>query len=155
MMNRRDLLLIRGKPNADESLMGYIIRLTERNGYPSPSWIVKRAELNYGINRSCSFVYKSPETLSGLSHLTGASISELAAITYSPEKSYRYDSCLFYGNVLHQSFVRLGYPKLCPHCLSESPYCRRVWDLPAATTCLKHKCLLMDECPSCMRRISW
>lgn len=148
-------LLRSGKPKDDESLMGYIIRLTEQNGYPSPSWIVKKAELHHEMNRSCSFVYRSPETLKALSDLTGTDISELASLTYSPESRRKYDDCLFYGNVVHQSFIRLGYPKICPRCLSESLHCRRIWELSAVTTCLKHRCLLIDECPNCMRCISW
>jgi hypothetical protein len=155
-MESKDQRLLRsGKPKDDESLMSYIIRLTEQNGYPSPSWIVKRAELHYGMNRSCSFVYRSPETLKTLSGLTGTDISELASLTYSPESKRNYDGCLFYGSAIHQSYIRLGYPKICPKCLSESLHCRRIWELSAVTTCLKHRCLLIDECPNCMRRISY
>lgn len=153
MTNRSDLLLIRSKPKADESFMGYIIRLTEQNGYPSPSWIIQKAELNYGINHGCSFVYKLPEPLKAMSNLTGANITELTSITYCCPSEYKY--CLFYGSTIHQSCIRLGYPKICPRCLSESPHCRRIWELSAVTTCLKHRCLLIDECPNCTRRISW
>jgi hypothetical protein len=155
MGSKSQRLLRSGKPKDDESLMGYIIRLTELNGYLSPSWIIKRAELHYGINRGCSFVYRSPETLKALSDLTGIGISELVQITYISDNRDNYKDCLFYDRAIHRSYIRLGYPKVCPRCLSESLHCRRIWELSAVTTCLKHRCLLIDECPNCTRRISW
>jgi len=51
--------------------------------------------------------------------------------------------------------IRLRYPKICPACLSESAYVRKIWDLAPVTACPIHKCVLLDECPRCMKRISW
>lgn len=131
----------------DESLMGYIIRLTEQNGYPSPSWIISRTRLSSRVTRSCSFVYSSPETFRCLASLTGATIPELASTAYHHD--------LFSGLPVPPSSTRLSQPKICPGCLTESLYCRRVWDLFAVTTCPKHKCFLLDECPNCNMPITW
>lgn len=140
-------LLRSGKPEADESLMGYIIRLTEQNGYPSPSWIISRTGLASGVTQSCSFVFASPNSFRFLSSLTGATISELASTAYHNH--------LFSGLPTPSASVRLCSPKICPGCLTESPYCRRTWDISAVTTCPRHKCLLIDECPNCKRHITW
>lgn len=140
-------LLRSGKARTDESLIGYIIRLTEQNGYPSPTWIISRAHLASQITRSCSFVFSGPDYFRFLSSLTGVTISELALTAYHNH--------LFSGLPTPPASMRLCYPKICPDCLSESPYCRRTWDLSAVTTCPKHKCLLMDECPNCKKHITW
>lgn len=155
MISENQRLLRSGKPKTDESLMGYIIRLTEQNGYPSPSWIINRARLTPSLNRFCSFVFRSPEAFRLLSDLTGTSISELSSTAYPRATEYSFGYHLFFGVPIHPYSMRLGYPKVCPACLSESLYCRRMWDISVVTTCLKHKCLLIDECPNCKRQITW
>jgi len=148
-------LLRTSKPKADESFMGYIIRLTERNGYESPSWILEMAELNCGASSpSCSFSFGASERFNLLAKLTDTNISELLSITY-PLANVEHDYCLFFDNIIPRYCLRLGRPKICPECLLESSYCRRIWDLSIVTTCLKHKCLLLDECANCESFISW
>lgn len=135
--------------------MSYIIRLTEQNGYTSPTWIIRKAELASGISRHCSFVFGEPEQLRLLSNLTGSSISDLAAAAYPRDNQYYPSRYMFFDLAVNYYSIRLTYPKICPLCLSEDPYCRRIWDIVGVTTCPKHKCLLIDECPNCMRRITW
>lgn len=59
------------------------------------------------------------------------------------------------GGSVPQYMIRLRYPKLCPECLQETAYARKFWDLAPITTCPKHRCLLIDECPGCGKRLSW
>ena len=42
---------------------------------------------------------------------------------------------------------------MCPKCLIDFGYCRRVWDCSLVTACPLHECLLLDSCPKCRRRI--
>lgn len=44
--------------------------------------------------------------------------------------------------------------KYCPDCLKEGKYHRYHWCFHPVTVCLKHHCYLLDECPSCKRKIS-
>src|SRR2546423_1288335 len=68
-------LLRAGRPRADESLMGYIVRLTEQNCYETPSWILKIAGLEYRqLHDKCVFISKSLEGIKRLAQLF--SISE-------------------------------------------------------------------------------
>lgn len=155
MTDRTDFLLVRGKPNTDESFIGYIIRLTEQNGYDSLSWILRMANLDCGkMGTSYGFVFGKPESFSLLTKLTCISLSELASITY-PLADGLYFDCLFFGNIVPKSCIQLRYAKLCPVCLLESSYSRRIWDFALVTTCLKHKCLLIDECPNCGKPLTW
>lgn len=60
-----------------------------------------------------------------------------------------------YGAPVPQYMLRARHPKVCPACLREDRYARRIWDLSPVTTCPLHRCLLLDECPNCSRRLSW
>lgn len=44
--------------------------------------------------------------------------------------------------------------QFCPHCLQEAAYHRLIWLPIAVTTCLKHHCLLLNECPTCHQALS-
>ncbi|MGN7165253.1 TniQ family protein [Paenibacillus cellulositrophicus] len=43
--------------------------------------------------------------------------------------------------------------KYCRHCLKEQYYHRLKWDVNLISVCLKHKCLLIDRCPSCGKEV--
>jgi hypothetical protein len=148
-------LLRTGSPKADESLMGYVVRLTEQNGYETPLWILKMAGLVSNKALGCSFIFKSSECLYRLTQITGASMTKLESLIYPPAETTPDTHCLFFRLPIPRYLVRPARPKVCPICLSESNYCRRVWELSIVTVCLKHKCLLIDECPSCKRNIRW
>jgi hypothetical protein len=149
-------LLRTPKLRADESFMGYIIRLAEQNGYDSPAWILKLSQLNeQALTQACPFVYKSPESLWLLSHLSGNDISELASLTCRPVSNQLYEVSLFFGVPVQRLCILPGRPKVCPECLREAAYCRRAWEFVLITVCPLHRCLLIDECPNCKQRITW
>ncbi|PYS47912.1 MAG: hypothetical protein DMF68_14755 [Acidobacteria bacterium] len=51
--------------------------------------------------------------------------------------------------------IRPKHLKVCPQCLSESAHIRRIWEFALVTACPIHKCLLLDKCPNCGKRITW
>jgi hypothetical protein len=80
-----------------------------------------------------------------------------------------------WDELLH-NFKRGGYPigvvgrphyktpgiRVCPKCLKEDiiPYFRKIWRIGAVTACNKHRCLLVDRCPTCgahidPKRVRW
>lgn len=150
-------LLITRKPYPDESFMGYILRLTEKNAYESLSWIFQIASLNYEESRQgCMLAFGTSENLARLANLAGISPTELSRLTYRcVPASDGLPLHYFFGQPVSQGLIRSSRPKICPDCLSESLYCRRVWEFSAVTACPAHRCLLIDECPKCKRRISW
>jgi hypothetical protein len=150
-------LLVRPKPRSDESFMGYILRLTERNGYLTPSWILEASGLQHKqLHKSSFLIHGKRESLTPLARLLGVDIDDLTQITYKSvrgaEHSDLYD---FFGQPVRQYLIRPARPKICPGCLSGSQHCRRVWEFTAVTTCPKHKRQLIGECPRCNKRLSW
>lgn len=150
-------LLISGKPYSDESFMGYILRVTEKNGYESLSWIFQIVDMDYQHPRQgCAIAFEASSYLTRLAQLAGISSAEIIRLTYpsipsSEEKSLH----LFFGQSVRQYLIQSNHPRICPACLSESQYCRRIWEFSAVTTCPTHRQRLIDECPRCNKRVSW
>lgn len=148
--------MLREKPYSDESLLGYIIRLTALNGYDTPTWITKCAKLGY-IGHQCSFVLNDNVNLEPLARLSGTSVNELQSLLYksSDGSNGKFASRLIFGQSVSSYVIRIWEPKICPACIRESEYCRKVWDLTPITACPIHKCLLLYKCPKCQKRVSW
>jgi len=151
-------LLVRPKPQKGESFIGYLVRLTELNGYDTPSWILSLAGIDYmELQWTFSFVFGKTEGLDKLAHLTDNTLDDLNALVYFPAKSsqgntteHEFD---FNGASLNRSIIRPHHPKICPECLAECGCCFRLWDCSLATACPIHECMLIDRCPKCRRQI--
>jgi hypothetical protein len=151
-------LLITPKPEKDEGFISYLLRLTEANGYDTPSWILSLSGIDYmELQWKFTFVFSCSEGLKKLAKLTGNTLSDLTGLLYLPAPSPKHTTCdvdyNFYGAFLNRSVIRPHCPKVCVQCLAESGYCRRVWDCSLVTVCPIHECLLIDTCPKCKKRL--
>lgn len=151
-------LLVRPKPEKGESFIGYLVRLTEINGYDTPSWILSLADIDYmELQWTFSFVFGETNRLDKLAHLTSNTLDDLKSLVYSPANSSQGKTTghefNFYGASLNRSIIRPHHPKICPKCLAEFGYCFRVWECALVTVCAIHECLLLDKCPKCRRQI--
>lgn len=147
-------LLRTPRPELDESLVGYVVRLTEANYYESIRWVTDLAGLRYShpmgdwisLNRDAT-------DLSRLEALTGNDRGSFDPLRYGLG---RYEHTVNMGGAgLPASVVKFRRPKMCPACLREANYCRKVWDLLPYTACHVHGVVLLDICPGCGGRISW
>jgi hypothetical protein len=151
-------LLITPKPEKDEGFISYLLRLTEANGYDTPSWILSLSGIDYmELQWKFTFVFSCSEGFKKLSKLTGNALSDLIGLLYLPAPSPKHTTCdedyNFYGAFFNRSVIRPHCPKVCVQCLAESGYCRRVWDCSLVTVCPIHECLLVDTCPKCKKRL--
>ena len=62
---------------------------------------------------------------------------------------------ILFGKSLPASFIFHKSSRLCPACLAEKSYIRRIWEFAPITVCPFHKCLLMDFCPRCTKPLIW
>ncbi|MDT7806722.1 MAG: hypothetical protein QOJ70_535 [Acidobacteriota bacterium] len=144
-------LLVRSAPKPDESLMGFLVRLTEENGYDTPSWIMRFVRVDYKQLNNCAIAFKPAEELIKLAALTGNEVSALTALGYPPaDISGQEDIVLFEGTPIYKYLINVDSPRVCPECLRDFGYCRRVWDLSLVTACALHRRLLLDKCPKCV-----
>jgi TniQ protein len=151
-------LLITPKPEKDEGFISYLLRLTEANGYDTPSWILFLSGIDYmELQWKFTFVFSCSEGFKKLSTLTGNALPDLIGLLYLPAPSPKHTTCdvdyNFYGAFFNRSIIRPHCPKVCVKCLNESGYCPRIWDCSLVTVCPIHECLLVDTCPKCKRRL--
>jgi TniQ len=151
-------LLITPKPEKDEGFISYLLRLTEANGYDTPSWILSLSGIDYmELQWKFTFVFSCSEGFEKFTKLTGNALSDLIGLLYLPSPSPKNIMCdgnyNFYGAFFNRSIIRPHCPKVCVKCLNESGYCRRIWDCSLVTVCPIHECLLIDTCPKCKRRL--
>jgi TniQ len=139
------VLLRTPTPSEDESLAGYLIRLSESNYYYSPNWILQLAGLH--INRGILLVknpYK-PSQLGQLIQMTDEQLILMASLTYQLPSEITSQQYTLYKFAI----------KLCPYCLTESAYCRKIWDWDLVKACYLHQCVLLKKCPHCNKGIRW
>jgi hypothetical protein len=67
----------------------------------------------------------------------------------------RFNQRSFCCERLNADDLNYGRPRICPACLQERPIWWAVWDLGLVTACPIHRCLLLNECPACKKKLSW
>ena len=149
-----NILLRRPRPYADEDLAGYILRLSQINRYSSPQWIYNLAEIpQYAANGN--FCDRTSRDLSKLAQLLSIEESSLWKMAFCEHKSSKIARIEFFGRSLPTYNLYKQKAKVCPCCLAEKPYCRKIWNLIPLTVCPIHRCLLLDICPQCDLSIRW
>jgi TniQ len=150
------------RPYPDESILGYIVRLTEENVYDLPSWIFDLAGIRLLAGQKWwTRLFEEDLDGTGFGRVISLEHAEFEAITYQFTEPYRSifrnanHTVFISGSPVSATFTEYNSPKVCPACLRQVNYCRRLWDLLPYTACLKHKALLIDICPECGKRLSW
>src|ERR1044072_1004745 len=151
-----DRLLHTAKREAGESLLGYILRLSDLNYYDTPARITSLAGLPR-LSAAAHFISSNKVDLTTLASLSDTSVEELHRRVYYPAKhsSTGCRTVFFFDHQVHHDAIRSQHAKVCPMCLTEFGFCRAVWDLLTVTCCPIHACLLLRNCPQCDTRISW
>lgn len=84
---------------------------------------------------------------------------EWLQMCYTPVKGKgRFERRLFLGHAIEAyqlNYVNYGCPRVCPRRLHEKSIWWAVWDLALVSACSKHRCLLIDRCPDCGKRLRW
>jgi hypothetical protein len=130
-----------------ESLRGYILRLAECNGYPSPWAIFTRAGMKQYEARGTAF------NLEKLAQVSNRRIVELQEIAYSTpgrERSYQ-----ILGWDLPPTEFNFGSPRICPHCVSGIGIIEAIWDLDLMVGCPVHGYYALTNCPQCKCAVEW
>lgn len=152
--SRPNILLCRPRPYENEDLAGYILRLSQVNHYSSPQWIYNLAEIpQYAANGN--FCDRTTQDFSKLAKLLSIEESVLWKMAFREYKSDKVARVKFFGRSLPTYNLSKLRAKVCPRCLAEKSYSRKIWNLIPLTVCPIHHCLLIDVCPQCDRPIRW
>ena len=128
------------EPATGEGLLGYRLRLSEINQYPTSSWIYD-GPVASTVLRGYEALGRS-EFLDVLAALTAIDRSKLAQALLFPKK-------------LYIRSVNLSLARVCPACLEETAFLRKLWDLSLYVVCPIHGAYLLDSCPVCKADITW
>lgn len=165
------LLLNHPPPYQDETLAGWVWRLTRCNYVESPSVLLDL--LTTATKKQASpprlkglNALRNVAVIQGLGQLGGISLQEvynhtvhhIAAHLLLPGQEAeveRVDSgrtlSFFPGRLSNNLYS--PWINWCPYCLSTARYVRWKWQLPIVVNCDIHQCWLVEKCPGCGSRI--
>ncbi len=148
-------LLFRVDPVAGESPRGYLCRTGHDHGYGSPNALAQIAGLWVsGTGRVTGLDQDAP--IKQLSYALRLEPEEWRSMCYHHVKGRnRFKQRSFYGETISADDLNYRNPRLCTACLRERPIWWAVWDLGLVVACPAHRCLLLNQCPACNRKIAW
>lgn len=130
-------LPLRPAPNAGEPLDSYIERLAHEND-------LRYVDLVRFIRRSGEDHLAGLSALLGGQSLAGFGAPDIPKMNI-PVRSFGLAST----NFTHY------HMRICPCCISESPWIQPLWRLKVVTACPIHRIALVDVCRRCGERVSW
>lgn len=149
-----EVLLRRPVPYSDESLRGYLIRLAQVN-HTSPRKLYKLSSLFAGVDPKSLLMTTGKADLSKLCALTNLDEERLLNLTFFYQLGkYAEEEEALLRHISSFGTCSTAFCQICPLCLSEQPYHRKLWEIRSVTTCFKHGCRLVTNCPHCSKFIS-
>jgi hypothetical protein len=141
-----ELLVRHPAPFPTESLFGYILRLSQENGYSTPWSLFLTAGMEQHEIRGTGI------KITKLAKIANRCSAELEAIAYCVAGSRL---CRLLRQRLVVTDLDLNKPKLCTQCVSEKNFIEAHWDLTLMTGCPVHRQSLLSSCPSCGHPLRW
>jgi hypothetical protein len=147
-------MLVRTPPHKPmESLLGYVLRVSEANGYDTPWHVLAHAGFRQGEMNTAGFPVEK------LAKVLGQPVVALKAIAYIGINANGEREFKLLGHSLGKGLMydplRLNQPCMCPHCVEEQGYVDAFWDLSLAVACPRHQCTLVTHCPVCSSPLTW
>ena len=148
-------LLFRVDPLPGESPRGYLCRVAHEHGYGGPNALAQIAGLWVsGTGRSLAWIRMQRSGSFHTCYVSSRKSGDRCVITTSRDRGDS-SSDSFYGETVSADDLNYGSPRLCPACLREHPIWWAVWDLGLVVACPIHRCILLNQCPACKRRVAW
>lgn len=142
------MILVRTpKPANTESFMGYVLRVSEANGYDTPWHILKLAGLSQSEMTRADF------PVNKFAGVLGVEAETLDRVAYTCQSSSKKQGFKLLGHPLgssiNQPLLRLFRPALCPECVSADGFTDAFFDLKLAVACPVHKRTVISHCAKC------
>ena len=141
------LLVRHPAPYPTESVFGYVLRLSEENGYKSPWGLFHLAKMTQSESSKQGFTF---EKLALIANCTTSKLNNiLYAASGEPGRSRNLDEAFLLpgAGAAHRHF--------CPQCVVEKGFIEAHWSLPLMIGCPVHQCLAVSSCPKCGEPLSW
>lgn len=152
--------MIRPSPIEGESIMGYLLRLTEENVFDTPFALMHMGKLLTvkDLVDNAKPISSGEIQLKSFSTLVGELEETIDTIIYPivfPARILKVAIHDFNYNDVPANYIRFQRSRVCIDCLIEHYFYRYIWDLAPFTACPKHQTLLTDVCPQCNKQLSW
>jgi len=136
-------------PFPGETMLPYLLRVSEENGYTTPADILRHAGLS-GIPG------KGIPSPSLLAPVFGWSADQIKTSgQYLRGMIGKKEGYTLMGCKVSRYYLRVWRPRICPACIREYGYHLPEWHLSAVIACCRHRCWLLDKCPRCHRALRW
>lgn len=130
-------LAVRPRPMQDEAAIGYLIRVSQANGFTTPRQLWHALRLSNG---------HSP-TYDELMVIL-AVFPEDRQLLLGPLPHYWKSTPVLRPGLAVNDYNH-SILRWCPNCIEESPYLREVWGMKLQCACNLHQRMLSDRCPVC------
>jgi hypothetical protein len=135
-------------PYPTESLPGYVLRISELNGYPSPRSLYRLAGLN------ADEVSPSRFNCAKFATIVDQEVSRLELIALkSAEDDTNHLQVL--GNRVSSGDLDLTGARVCPDCVRDSGYIEAHWHIDLMVACPVHRQAAIYFCGRCRSRLAW
>jgi hypothetical protein len=134
-------------PFPTESLLGYVLRLTEVNGYASPNDVLRLADI------SVRKITRRNLNVDKLAAIANQPVSHLDGIAFSGATGRSRARLLLHE--VAENDINLPKAKLCPQCVAEKGFIEAHWHLKLMVACPVHRRYALSACPKCGERLSW
>lgn len=142
------LLPLHPAPYPTESLIGYVLRLSETNGYASPWNLYQLAGMRQNETRTTGIRVEK------LAMIANHSSPQLEKLAFSPSTAHPRWARLL-GHPIVPTDIEITKPKLCPQCVTEKGFVEAHWHLEIMVACPVHRCMALSACPKCGNALSW
>ncbi len=137
-------------PIGGESVLGYILRLTEQNGYQSPLKLLRYAGMDDNEARSV----RPP--LSKLASVLRAPQSELKAIGIDDaQDDYSGRQIHLQGHTVSSMHMACKRTGICLDCVKSHGYIHAFNEIKYAHVCPVHRKKMLFQCPACQKPLVW
>jgi hypothetical protein len=129
-------------PHPTESLSGYVLRLSEINGYTSPRSLFRLADMMANETSVSTF------NCSKLASISDVPVSTLEKLAITGPEAHPHALHML-GNILSTKDLNLKGAKVCPECVVENGFIEVHWHIELMVACPIHK-----RSAVCLRQMS-
>ena len=140
-------LIVTPWPEHGESYMGFLLRSSEDNGYPSINTMFRHAGLTENEMRSA----RPP--MEKLAPLYGRHVSTFNVLGNRPTPGVRHMSLM--RHTLPTLYLRSKHARVCPECIRSRECQEAFWELRHAVACHRHQRMAISRCPACDKDLDW
>lgn len=140
-------LVVTPKPQHGESYMGFVLRTSEANGYPSINTILRHAGMTENEMRSV----RPP--LEKLAPLYGRAVEDFALLGETRTTNGRFLPLM--SQSLPAIYLRSKRARVCPECVLDRGHIQAFWEMRHMIACPAHGRMALSQCPQCHRQVDW